>query len=384
MNIAALFNNTPLYPLVATGLIHIVLFINYIGRADTDKFQRGVYISVLAGVFIAIISNFTGALLQGRTGQPVHVLLYIMYVLYFLCQQFSYYQAVALIDYFAVKNSSRTKKLIQIVLIIMAVNIVIMILNIFLKFYFFIDENNRYVNGNYFLVRFYLGYSAVILAIADLLTAARFMGKGQLYQLMVFSILVGAGAALDMFIPGENFIWAFFTVALLVCYFDIVRSDTTQDSITGIGNRSSFSGFINQVSRMSAKQSYSMVQFDINGLKKINNEHGTEAGDKALLDMAIILKQCSRQSDFIARIGPDEFIVAIKAKFDIERLIARILRVLETHNQKEERPYTLSVSYGYATFNTKTDQTIEEFLQHLSGLVYQHKSAQREELTSRN
>jgi diguanylate cyclase (GGDEF)-like protein len=384
MNIAALLNNTPLYPLVATGLIHIVLFVNYNRKADTDHFQRRVYLSVLIGLFTAIVSQFSSSVLEGRSGAAVHAALYFLYILYFLGQQFSYYQMVALLDYFAVKNSSRVKFLIRIILIIMAANAVVILLNIPLKFYFFIDEGNRYVNGPYFLIRFYLGYSAILLAIIDMFVSTKFMGRGQLYLVTIFAILMGAGAALDIVVPGEHFIWAFFTAVMLVSYFEIIRNDTTQDSITGIGNRSSFSEFIIQISRMSSKQSYTMAQFDLNGLKQINNEHGSEAGDKALLDMAIILKQCSRRSDFIARIGPDDFIVAIKAKFDIERLIARILRTLENHNQKGERPYTLSVSYGYATFTTKTDQTIEEFLQHLNGLVFQHKSDQREDRTSRN
>jgi hypothetical protein len=66
-------------------------------------------------------------------------------------------------------------------------------------------------------------------------------------------------------------------------------------------------------------------------------------------------------------------------RFEIEKLLSRILRTLENHNKKQERPYTLSISYGYDTFSTKTDQSIEEFLQHLNGLVFQHKKDQRSE-----
>ena len=300
-----------------------------------------------------------------------------MYILFFLFQQFAFYQAVVFIDYIANKNSSRTRKFFQVVLIIMAVNILIITLNVFYKFYFYIDEANHYVNGDFFLVRFYLGYSAVILAIVDLFISAKFLSKGQVYLLVIFSLLVGAGAALDMVVADENFIWVFFTVALLSTYFDIIRSDTTQDSITGIGNRSSFTEFVSQISRMASKQSYWMTQFDINGLKKINAEHGTQAGDTALSDMAAILKKCSRQSDFIARIGADEFVVAIKAKFDVKKLVSRILQTLETQNNSGERPYTLSISYAYTIYTTKIDQTLEEFLHHLNGLVFQHKTSQR-------
>jgi diguanylate cyclase (GGDEF)-like protein len=207
----------------------------------------------------------------------------------------------------------------------------------------------------------------------------RYLRAVHITLVVFFAVLIGAGAALDMFFTGGHLIWAFFTGGLLYGYFYIIRSDTTQDSMTGIGNRSSFTEFIGQVARMNTKQAYAMALFDINGLKKINDTHGQEAGDQALAEMAEILKKCSRQSDFLARIGGDEFLIAIKAKFDIEKLLARVLRTLEAYNQKPNRLYTLSISYGYSTFTTKTDQSIDEFLQRLNGLVFQHKKDQRSE-----
>jgi diguanylate cyclase (GGDEF)-like protein len=254
-----------------------------------------------------------------------------------------------------------------------------MVINIFFGFYFYLSEDNRFMNGPMFLLRFYLGYTAILILIVDMFLSARYLKTAHVYLLTLFAILVGAGAALDLVFPGGRLLWAFFTGGLLYTYFSIIRSDTTQDSITGIGNRSSFTEFINQVARMPAKQSYAMALFDINGLKKINDTHGPETGDQALAEMAEILKKCSRQSDFLARIGEDEFLIAIKAKFDIEKLLARILRTLETFNKKPDRLYTLSISYGYATFTTKTDQSIDEFLQRLNGLVFQHKKDQRNE-----
>jgi diguanylate cyclase (GGDEF)-like protein len=356
-----------------------MIFADYVYRIDTDGFQRRVYLSVLGCIFLAIVSNFTGALLDGRPGNVIHVLLVGIYNIFFIAQQLSYYMAVVLIDYMANKNNSRTKKFLFVVMAIMAVNVIIAVLNFFSGFYFYIGPGNHYTEGSYFLVRFYLGYSAVLMAVIDVFLSAKRLKTHHIYLIVLFAILIGAGAALDMIFTGGNLIWAFFTAALLSGYFHIIQNDTTQDVLTGIGNRSSFMEFINQLNRTTNKQSYFMALFDINGLKSINDAHGTEAGNAALADMAMILKKCSRQSDFVARIGDDEFIVAIKVRFEIEKLLSRILRALENHNQKKDRPYTLSISYGYATYTTKTDQSIEEFLQHLNNLVFQHKKDQRSE-----
>jgi diguanylate cyclase (GGDEF)-like protein len=368
-----------LYPPLATGLVLALIFADYIGRLDTDHFQRKIYLSVLVSLFTAISANLATALLEGRPGPGLHVILLIIHTVFFTVQNLTYYLAVVLIDYITNRNTARARKFMYLILSIVALNIIIMILNLFFGFYFYITEDNRFMNGSMFLLRFYLGYIAILIIIADMFLSAKYLRTAHIYLLILFALLVGAGAALDLVFPGGRLIWAFFTGGLLYGYFYIIRSDTTQDSTTGIGNRSSFTEFINQIARSSIRQSYAMALFDINGLKKINDALGPVMGDQALAETAEILKKCSRQSDFVARIGGDEFLIAIKAKFDIEKLLARVLRTLETYNQKPNRPYTLSISYGYAIYTTKTDQPIDEFLQRLNGLVFQHKNDQRRE-----
>jgi diguanylate cyclase (GGDEF)-like protein len=368
-----------LYPPFATGLVLTLILTDYLSRANTDHFQRRLYLSALLSILGAILFNFASAILDGRPGALVRAFLYITNNLFFIFQHLSYYLAVVFIDYLVNKNNARVRKFLYLVLGLMALNLLVMALNIFGGFYFYITPDNQFRNGGLFLVRFYLGYIAILMLIVDLLVSAKHLKGVHITLIVVFAVLFGAGTALDMLFTGGHLIWAFFTGGLLYGYFFIIRSDTTRDSMTGIGNRSGFSEFIGQLARMNTKQSYSMALFDINGLKKINDAHGHEAGDQALAEMAEILKKCSRQSDFLARIGGDEFIIAIKAKFDIERLLSRVLRTLETYNQKPGRLYALSISYGYGTFSTKTDTTIEEFLQRLNGLVFQHKKDQRQE-----
>ncbi|MDR0876564.1 MAG: GGDEF domain-containing protein [Treponema sp.] len=380
--------SSSLYPVFGTGLVLILVFLNYVRKTDTDKFQRKIYLSVLIAVFISIVANFAASVLDGRPGGAVHILLLIINNIYFIFQNLSYYLVVVFIDYLANKNSARVRKFVYIVLGIMAVNAVVMVLNISYGFYFSISADNRFTNGTMSLVRFYLGYTAIVMAIVDLFLSARFLKSMHVYIIILFAVLVGAGAALDLIFPGGNIIWAFLTAGMLHGYFYILKSDTTQDNITGIGNRSSFNEFINQLIRMKEKQSYVIAQFDINGLKKINDKHGIEGGDKALSDLAMILQKCSRQSDFVARIGDDEFIVAMKEKYikseyddksrlNIDIMLYRFLKTLEDYNNRADKTFDLSISYGYDTYVTKTDQLIEEFLQGLSRKVFQHKQDQR-------
>jgi diguanylate cyclase (GGDEF)-like protein len=357
-----------------------MVFIDYTGRLNTDVYQRKVYLSVLAVIFIALCANFVSDVLNGRSGAAVHIIIYTAKTVFYLAQTLSYFLTVVLVDYLANKNSLRNKKLLYIVMAVMALNIVIMTFNIPNRFLFYISEDNHIIRGSGYLLRFYLGYSAVLLAIVDIFLSSKFLKQAEVYLIIFFSILIGTGAALDIVLSSEILIWACFVPALLYLYFRIIKNDSTMDSITGIGNRSNFNEFVNHLVRMNTKQAYYFAMFDINGLKKINDAEGVAEGDRALAGMAEILKRCTRQSDFIARIGADEFIIAIKAKFDIEKLLTRFLKTLENYNNNPdpERKHTLSIAYGFDKFETKSDQSIEEFMTRLTTLVFQHKSDQRE------
>ena len=369
-------NGVFLYPLFATGLIIITILISYYLRTDTDRYQRKIYFFALATVFLAIIIHSIGKMLEGRSGDTIHTLLIIVFNFFIFFQQCSYYFIVVFIDYLINKNNTRTNKLIFIVLGFIAVNTIILAINYFYGFYFTVTKDNYFMYSSLFLVRFYISYSAILIAIVDIFLSKRKLHSLQIYLIVFFAVLIGAGALLDILLPGGYFIWAFLTTAMLVAYFFIMHNDTMQDAVTGIGNRSSFVEFVNRITKTNTRQSYIVALFDINDLKKINSNHGTSVGDSALAELAMLLKKCSRQYDFVARIDADEFIVAINAEYDMKRLMARILHSLQEHNERPDRLFTLSVSYGYDTFVANGNQTMDEFMRHLHELVFLHRKEQ--------
>lgn len=81
------------------------------------------------------------------------------------------------------------------------------------------------------------------------------------------------------------------------------------DSLTPVPNRRAF---VRELSRMmSFAERYntpaSVVFFDVDGLKQINDAHGHAAGDAAIVHVAAMLSANIRDSDFVGRLGGDEF-----------------------------------------------------------------------------
>jgi len=82
-----------------------------------------------------------------------------------------------------------------------------------------------------------------------------------------------------------------------------------EDSLTPVPNRRAF---VRELSRMiSFTERYggvnSLIYFDVNGLKQINDHFGHSAGDALLVHVAELLTKNVRESDIVARLGGDEF-----------------------------------------------------------------------------
>jgi diguanylate cyclase (GGDEF)-like protein len=167
------------------------------------------------------------------------------------------------------------------------------------------------------------------------------------------------------------------TSALLYSYFFILKADFKIDALTGIGNRYAFNEFIANLSRHTTKQAYAIVMIDMDHFKAINDTLGHLEGDNALRDMAAIIKGSLRHKDFAARYGGDEFVVAVKADSDINRIMERIQAAIDNQNSKNIRPYKIEISYGIDVFATHGNQSIEEFLVHIDSLMYKDKAEHR-------
>jgi diguanylate cyclase (GGDEF)-like protein len=84
-----------------------------------------------------------------------------------------------------------------------------------------------------------------------------------------------------------------------------VRRLADRDPLTGLANRRALPEVLRAVQPHGAQ----VIFFDLNDFKKINDEHGHQAGDQCLARFAQALTQCFRPSDAIVRYGGDEFVV---------------------------------------------------------------------------
>ena len=148
------------------------------------------------------------------------------------------------------------------------------------------------------------------------------------------------------------------------------------DDLTGLYNRRRFFVLTEQYLKVAirTKKRLLLLFIDMDDLKWINDHHGHNEGDQALIDFANILKQSFRESDIIARIGGDEFVVLfVSTDENSERLLTRLDENLKDYNNQRSRSYPLSISVGTAQFDPEYPISIDELLSKADTSMYAQK-----------
>lgn len=102
---------------------------------------------------------------------------------------------------------------------------------------------------------------------------------------------------------------------------NLLKDQSNKDLLTGLYNRRGFIDRLSEIFSESNDLGYGvMILLDADGLKKINDIYGHNAGDKYLNKIANIIKDRESKSFVCARLGGDEFVLFIYGKNSLEEL----------------------------------------------------------------
>jgi diguanylate cyclase (GGDEF)-like protein len=154
-----------------------------------------------------------------------------------------------------------------------------------------------------------------------------------------------------------------------------------QDSLTPVINRRAF---VRELSRViSYTQRYgavsSLIYFDVNGFKAINDTYGHACGDAALMYVVDVLTHNVRDSDVVGRLGGDEFgvVLAQADERHAREKAAQLARaVAATPLAWEGKQIPIEVAYG--VYNFKPGENATEALAAADREMYAHKKTLKE------
>jgi len=162
----------------------------------------------------------------------------------------------------------------------------------------------------------------------------------------------------------------------------IFKEISETDQLTGIANRRKIIGDINTFIDVSKRyhNELSLIYFDIDDFKLINDRLGHEIGDEVLIDLSAVIKKNIRKTDLFGRIGGEEFIILSPESgiSDCEKLVAGLQNKIRAHNFKHAQAVTCS--FGITEY--KADESCDNFINRADQAMYQAKHNGKDTMVS--
>lgn len=156
-----------------------------------------------------------------------------------------------------------------------------------------------------------------------------------------------------------------------------IESISNTDMLTAIANRKKLDAELEkEVARTSRyRQPLSLVMFDIDHFKLVNDNFGHKVGDEVLKAMAHIVSRNLRSIDCFARWGGEEFMIVLPGLERDEAVgVAEKLRLLIAESMPEQLP-AITCSFGVTQY--RKAETTGSLLQRVDDLLYQAKKSGR-------
>ncbi|MEK6399966.1 MULTISPECIES: GGDEF domain-containing protein [unclassified Mesorhizobium] len=163
-----------------------------------------------------------------------------------------------------------------------------------------------------------------------------------------------------------------------------LRQLSETDALTGLYNRRKLLETLDDRLAVFEREraQTSVLVFDLDNFKRLNDEMGHHAGDAALVEIARLCRQHLRKSDVIARFGGDEFVVVMPGTHRSDAMeIAEQLRKHVPIALNETVHYESTISGGVSEFGLP-DRFSSDILTRADAGLYQSKRAGRNRVSA--
>ncbi|WP_067098266.1 sensor domain-containing diguanylate cyclase [Marinomonas atlantica] len=154
------------------------------------------------------------------------------------------------------------------------------------------------------------------------------------------------------------------------------------DQLTSIANRRKMMEVLHaEVSRFQRKhRPFSVLMFDIDHFKRVNDTFGHEVGDQVLIELAQVVKATVRNTDTVGRWGGEEFVIVCPNTDQTMALIIAEKVFAAIHSHSFPMQVDVTVSLGLSEFTAK--HSLESILVEVDQKMYRAKQAGRNQIKS--
>ena len=263
------------------------------------------------------------------------------------------------------------------------ISIVLLVINIFYPLVFSVSDG-RYQRGFAYII--FLIFAAFYILDSLYLYVKRVKKNGslKLFPVHIFLIPVILGVVIQAFFVEIAITWTSIAISVAGIMTALKNEIIFTDCLTGLYNRV-YLEFLHKRACNKKDCWVSGIMIDLNGFKQINDNYGHAEGDLALCIVADLLRKSFSEYGVVTRYAGDEFVIMLNTTDDqlIQKIIKSAKKNFVTENEKNDKPYQLSASMGYAITNL-SNEIIDDFMNRIDEQMYQDKMKYYEHNDRRN
>lgn len=304
------------FEIIAIVILIIVLY-DYNGktkmhmleaRPDAKAFIALLYVSLLECVV-----NLTSSLLIAYTSVVPRFLNIFVATLFFVLQATQIY-VLALFSFIYMKSHFSTKSLSFVaVTVTYGINVLFALISPFVKFYFYFDEHNQYVQGFGSDVGYFFYIINILFCLAYVLINRKHLLMNDMRVAAWVAILIGCGVFIQYRFRSILAIDATVALAILYLYMTLENPNDYRDKLTHCANEYGFNTSLNR--KCEQKKVFSVLCVDLKKFRYVNSLYGTQMGDFVLQKVALFLKELFPK-EMVFRVHNDLFAVTISCSQD--------------------------------------------------------------------
>jgi diguanylate cyclase (GGDEF)-like protein len=163
-------------------------------------------------------------------------------------------------------------------------------------------------------------------------------------------------------------------------------SSAVRDPLTGIHNKRFLQERLEHEVAFAARHGseLSLMIFDLDHFKQVNDTYGHQAGDVVLKEVARRVHNTLRSEDVFARFGGEEFVVLMRGTpiTEAKRAAERILQAVRTQPiETEQHQVQITVSIGVTSYNPNQAMSASAFISSADLLLYEAKAQGRNRIS---
>ena len=308
----------------------------------------------------------------------------------------------AYIDYHVIPENGK-RLFFRTKTILLIVEEIAIIANMFFGFFFYVTEDNIYTHGECFYVMHIVSIVFIVLAGISMCINKKILGTSQIvYGTIIISLYILPIVFQVLFLKDTLIIMVGASLIMLVTFFsletpDYVRLQTTLeeleitkseleelnkkyfklahfDKMSELSNRTAYEEMISDLKTnlniIREEKKIIVFMADLNFLKYLNDNFGHNIGDEAIKNVASIVKETFSDKENCYRIGGDEFCIISMGndQSEFETMYQKFLDKVEEKSNEVNYPFSVASAYYIVQ-----DESIDDAIQIVDNMMYENK-----------